>query len=55
MPTKPRTERAGDGWRSRFIDLVIRDDDLVRAEFDQIVSGLWPRGQHQNRRRAGDA
>jgi hypothetical protein len=55
MSTKPRTGRASDGWRSRFIELMTRDEDLVRAEFNEIVSGLWPRGPYGNRRRAGGA
>ena len=50
------TERAGEPARvvEDFLDLLCTDDELVRAEFDEIIAAAWPdRPDLPPRRRIG--
>ena len=45
MPTVPAVRlRAAPGVDEEFLELVYADEQLLRAEFDDIVAQEWPTG-----------
>jgi len=42
MSTLAPTLPAASGIEDAFLDLVYADDELLRAEFDALISAAWP-------------